>query len=919
MSRLQAILRCVALILLCALPSFPVFAQAQDAASLHEVTLPDTALRRDPHRPDWDDPLSPAANKPSIPVYLRLADTQIRIDATPVALIHRVIAANDSSVLGAIGQYDIVFQPDYQQVVVHSINILRADRSINKLTDAKIRFVQKERDADSAIFTGWVTATVIVDDMRVGDSLEIAYSVLGENPVFNGHYFDSGSWDANVPVALRRFSIDGPAALRYNYRFIGAGPNVKGVEPETINRNGRRIEHFIAHDLPAVEIDQFSPTDTSPLRWLQLSEFSSWREVVSWAQGLFKTAPLPKEFAQIIADIRAGKNDNDRILRAISFVQNDIRYVSMSLGEHSHRPFLPQEVLARRYGDCKDKTLLLVSLLQEIGIKAYPVLVSTTNRRNLDTLLPSPLNFDHAIVKIMRNGKGWIVDPTLHNQVGSLEVFGDAHPSTWLLPVEPGNDKLFLTPPPKDALITVGRKEHVTVEKMDGPAQMDVTLEFAGLNAEQLRNVLHSTPAGQIRRYYAGLLDRRYNGAELLQEPVFDDDAQNNRMTVRLQYRIPQFLERSDNSWGLRYQASNLLEQFHLPNSAQRSTALLIPSYPFLGTYEFTATLPEEFRLSRKPYAKSLKNDGFSLDQELAMSKRTVSAKITMRILADRVAANRVAGFLDDLRTTNTMLGGTLYVDQSDLASTAKSNKPLKESSQEQLENNIKAASKEIENARLMGQEASSAYCERAQAHAYLGHAQQATTDAEAALRERPGTPTLLRCQALVDLVTGNLPASEEGLTRVVGLGQGNFNVLYQRGIARYYRRNYVGAATDFTQAAKLATTLSDKAYAEYWRVLGLMRGKRPVSSIQHFNAWPNAAILMLEGKQAPEEIVKNLQDEKVSNALDMALSEAYLFIAQYYQLKGDTIKSRAYLQQAIEKGAFFNLMHHVAKLEQRP
>ncbi|WP_018610090.1 DUF3857 and transglutaminase domain-containing protein [Uliginosibacterium gangwonense] len=917
MSRLQATLRIVALILFCALPSLPVPAQTQDAASLHEVTLPDTALRRDPHRPDWDDPLSPAANKPSAAVYLRLADTQIHVDATPTALIHRVIAANDSSVLSAIGQYNIIFQPDYQQVVVHTINILRGERSINKLADAKIRFVQKERDADSAIFTGWVTATVIVDDMRVGDSLEVAYSVIGENPVFNGHYFDSGSWDANVPVALRRFSVDGPGTLRYNHRIIGG--NATNIEPEIINRNGRRIERFIERDLPAVEIDQFSPTDTSPLRWLQLSEFSSWREVVGWALGLFKTGPLPKEFAPIIADIRAGKTDDERILRAISFVQNDIRYVSMSLGEHSHRPFLPQEVLARRYGDCKDKTLLLVSLLREIGIKAHPVLVSTGNRRNLDTLLPSPLDFDHAIVKIVHNGKSWIVDPTLHNQLGSLEVFGDAHPSTWLLPVEPGNDKLFLTPPPKDALITVTRREHVTLTKMDGPAKMDVALEFSGLNAEQLRNVLHSAPPGQIRRYYAGLLDRRYNGAELLQEPVFDDDTQNNRMTVRMQYKIPQFLERSDNTWGLRYQASNLLEQFHVPNSAQRSTALLIPSYPFVGTYEFTATLPEEFRLSRKPYAKSLKNEGFSLDQELAMSKRNISAKITMRILADRVATNRVASFLDDLRVTNTMLGGTLYVDQSDLVSSAKSNKSLKENSQEQLESNVKAASSEIENTRLMGQEASAAYCERAQAHAYLSHTQQAWADAEAAIREKPGTATLLRCQALVQLITGNLPASEENLTRVTGLGQGNFSVFYQRGIARYYRRNYAAAVTDFAQAEKLATTPTDKAYAEYWRVLGLMRSKRPASSIQHFNAWPDAAVSMLEGKQSPEEIVKNLQDEKVSNALDTALTEAYLFIAQYYQLKGDTIKSRAYLQQAVDKGAFFNLMHHLAKLEQRP
>ena len=43
----------------------------------------------------------------------------------------------------------------------------------------------------------------------------------------------------------------------------------------------------------------------------------------------------------------------------------------------------PDVVLQRRYGDCKDKSALLVNLLREVGIDARPVLMRTGRRTGL--------------------------------------------------------------------------------------------------------------------------------------------------------------------------------------------------------------------------------------------------------------------------------------------------------------------------------------------------------------------------------------------------------------------------------------------------------------------------------------------------------------------------------------------------------
>ena len=45
--------------------------------------------------------------------------------------------------------------------------------------------------------------------------------------------------------------------------------------------------------------------------------------------------------------------------------------------------------MERRFGDCKDKTLLLLSLLDALGIEAYPALVNTDVQRGIRQQAPS--------------------------------------------------------------------------------------------------------------------------------------------------------------------------------------------------------------------------------------------------------------------------------------------------------------------------------------------------------------------------------------------------------------------------------------------------------------------------------------------------------------------------------------------------
>lgn len=109
-----------------------------------------------------------------------------------------------------------------------------------------------------------------------------------------------------------------------------------------------------------------------------------------------------------------------------SFVQKDIRYVAIELGIGGWQPHSAAEVFTHHYGDCKDKATLMGSMLQEIGVDSYYVVINS-ERGSVTRETPAYAGgFDHAIIAIKLPGS--LVDPSLmativHPKLGKLLFF----------------------------------------------------------------------------------------------------------------------------------------------------------------------------------------------------------------------------------------------------------------------------------------------------------------------------------------------------------------------------------------------------------------------------------------------------------------------------------------------------------------
>ncbi|MGI8840590.1 MAG: transglutaminase domain-containing protein, partial [Caulobacteraceae bacterium] len=178
------------------------------------------------------------------------------------------------------------------------------------------------------------------------------------------------------------------------------------------------------------------PRFSHPGQW-EMSDFADWAQVSALVAPLYAKAaalalasPLKAEAARIAA---ATPDPKARAGLALQLVQKQIRYLFLAMNLGGYTPADADVTWARRFGDCKGKTVLLLALLRQLGIEAEPALVSTAFGDGMDERVPMLGWFDHVLVRATIGGKPYWLDGT---RLGDRDI--DAIPAPgfrWALPV----------------------------------------------------------------------------------------------------------------------------------------------------------------------------------------------------------------------------------------------------------------------------------------------------------------------------------------------------------------------------------------------------------------------------------------------------------------------------------------------------
>ena len=586
--------------------------------------------------PSWVDPIAaPSAATTDLTgqdtEYL-LYERQIRRSNDLSRYKHIVIRVLTPHGVKEESQLEIDFEP-YQRLVVHSIRVIRNGVAHDALRKARRETIQKENDLERQLLSGTLTAVIILDDVRVGDVIEYSYTIDGENPIFAGKY--SGALDVGfeVPVRLVRHRVVWPASRTLRARGVGIS-----LEPRVIERGAEREYIWERRNVAAIDRDDDAPPWNNPYPWIQLSEWGSWQEVRQWAAGLYDRS-ISSALRGQIEDWKQMPDVEERVAAALRFVQDDVRYLGIELGPNSHRPHPPSEVFDRRFGDCKDKAGLLVAILGSLGIEAHPALVATEYRQTAESHLPSPLVFDHVIVRATVSGHVVWLDATDSLQRGPVLDMA-APPFERALVLDDSAKDLERIPRWSPTKPGIAETETYTVRDYASPVDLVVTTEWRGPRADHMRHVLASESRDDLlkkyQNYYAAEMPRIEAVAPL---DVFDD-AFADVIQLTEHYRIPDFWKgtRHDFSFDL------LVDDIRAPKTRLRAMPLWL-RHPVDEQHTIRVKLPPGWHFENEHRYIEDKYMRFEIDTR--QHGNDLELRRRLQTLADEVPAAEVARHLD--------------------------------------------------------------------------------------------------------------------------------------------------------------------------------------------------------------------------------------------------------------------------------
>jgi transglutaminase-like putative cysteine protease len=587
-----------------------------------------------------------------------LVDHQVRVtDGGRISYRHLATRSLSPSGVESNANIEIRFDPAYQRLTLHTINVLREGRVIPKLDASAVRVLQREKELDALIFDGSQTAHVFLEDVRVGDVVEYAFSLRGSNPVFGGQHFGQFDLQWGVPVERAFARLVWPRA-----RDLHLARNGSAGAPTVLQSGGELDHRWERRQVPARRVDDGAPAWFDPYAWVQWGDFKDWAAVQRWAVPLYRLpdrpAPEVKAAAERIAAAHA--SPAQRLRAALQLVQSEVRYLGVEIGASSHAPNPPQQVLQRRFGDCKDKTLLTVALLRALDIEAHPALVNTQVGKGIEWWRSSPGAFDHVLVKAVLGDKVYWLDPTRSPQAGDLDHVVQSDHGLALV-VDGRADKLAAMA--GDSARAQRREidsEFDARAGFDAPTLFRVKTVAYGAAAESLRSALANQSREALQKsylnYYAGYFDQITVGAPL----EVSDDTETNRITVTEHYRIGAFWQRNE---GLRrlemtLRTPELGEYLKTPQTRVRNAPLAL-THPVDLKQVTRVLLPEAWDL--QPEEVHIQEPEFEVHRSRVPDGRTLIVTDRFRSRLNVVQAENVEAYATRLEKARDDLGYMLY------------------------------------------------------------------------------------------------------------------------------------------------------------------------------------------------------------------------------------------------------------------
>jgi len=307
-------------------------------------------------------------------------------DGTSVTEWYEVTSLLTDTGIDWYGEETVTFSTSHESVKVLEAYTEHPDGQRFELGDKAIRLVEAD-SAGNSTYSDEKSYVLIFPNLTPSAQTHFRTREVEHTPLHAGHYFDTflfplGVYYGNVTIEL---SYD--PAIDLQIEVPDRKPTIT-VEQLPDGQDGTVQYRFqySNHEPAEVDSDAVASLDFAP--YIRISSLGSMLEEAKLYQAAANDKEKPSPEIRALADeITLGISDPKDQARAIyNWVATQIRYVGIYLGNGGIIPNDADEILRNRYGDCKDKSTLLVALLTAKGIEAESVMINAGDSYTLPKL-----------------------------------------------------------------------------------------------------------------------------------------------------------------------------------------------------------------------------------------------------------------------------------------------------------------------------------------------------------------------------------------------------------------------------------------------------------------------------------------------------------------------------------------------------
>lgn len=536
----------------------------------------------------------------------------------------------------AARQHAFTFQAGRDVVALRAARVYRSNGAVDETVETGEAAVDNPA---IAMYTSTRSFVVQLPRLAPGDVVELRYRIDETTPRndFGDTFSETAYFQAFEPVASAEYVLITPRARRVPLR-VPEGLRAKRDEKDEGDLHVARVS---AENIAPLLPEPLMPPLAEVAAPLSASTFASWEDVGRWFWGLAREQlDADDETRKLARDLTKGMTDEREKVRAVyDFVVQKTRYVALEFGIEGFKPRRCTLTLSRGWGDCKDKAVVIVTMLRELGVPARLVLVRTGMRGLAPTDAPSYAFFDHAIAYV----------PSLDLYLdGTAEYTGmnELPPmdrGAIGLQIADGQGKLVRLPEPPAAETRRVRAIELTLG--EGPAALDLRVESTGAFASELRQRYHPESTRRARaledfgREFGGL--SLQNGAAGLEVGRPDDI--ERPVQLRLRGRALGITRAEGGDYGLQVAPLGSLVGHYAVLSSRRHPLKL----PARSSYEdeWTIRLPAGLHLKHSPPSKTIESPFGRLELRVEPAQGKVLVKTKLTLDKTRVAPNEYAAF----------------------------------------------------------------------------------------------------------------------------------------------------------------------------------------------------------------------------------------------------------------------------------